>query len=94
MSFVKFTVFEEGSEDEGEWIQFSNIIEEEEYEPESWNDSGGPEEEEPEGFQGFQKGFSEEGEGQDQSPVPRPWDPSEQALGAVLDRDEGHGSCK
>ena len=49
MSFVKFTVFEEGSEDEGEWIQFSNIIEEEEYEPESWNDSGGPEEEEPEG---------------------------------------------
>ena len=81
MSFVKFTVFEEGSEDEGEWIQFSNIIEEEEYE------------EEPEGFQGFQKGFSEEGEGQDQSPVPRPWDPSEPAW-AVLDRDEGQGSCK
>ena len=93
MSFVKFTVFEEGSEDEGEWIQFSNIIEEEEYEPESWNDSGGPEEEEPEGFQGFQKGFSEEGEGQNQSPAPRPWDPSEPAW-AVLDRDEGQGSCK
>jgi hypothetical protein len=81
MSFVKFTVFEEGSEDEGEWIQFSNIIEEEEYE------------EEPEGFQGFQKGFSEEGEGQNQSPVPRPWDPSE-PVWAVLDRDEGQGSCK
>jgi len=81
MSFVKFTVFEEGSEDEGEWIQFANIIEEEEYE------------EEPEGFQGFQKGFSEEGEGQNQSPVPRPWDPSE-PVWAVLDRDEGQGSCK
>jgi len=74
MSFVKFTVFEDGSDDDDERgrIQFSNIIEEEEYE------------EEPEAFQGFQKGFSEEAETPDQAP--RPWDPSEQALGALLDQ--------
>lgn len=73
MSFVKFTVFEDGSDDDERGrIQFSNIIEEEEYE------------EEPEAFQGFQKGFSEEAEGRD--PAPRPWDPSEQALGALLDQ--------
>ena len=85
MSFVKFTVFEDGSDDDERGrIQFSNIIEEEAYEPESWSDSGGPEEEEPEAFQGFQKGFSEEAETPD--PAPRPWDPSEQALGALLDQ--------
>lgn len=73
MSFVKFTVFEDGSDDDERGrIQFSNIIEEEEYE------------EEPEAFQGFQKGFSEEAEERD--PAPRPWDPSEQALGALLDQ--------
>jgi len=73
MSFVKFTVFEDGSDDDERGrIQFSNIIEEEEYE------------EEPEAFQGFQKGFSEEAETPD--PAPRPWDPSEQALGALLDQ--------
>ena len=73
MSFVKFTVFEDGSDDDERGrIQFSNIIEEEDYE------------EEPEAFQGFQKGFSEEAETQD--PAPRPWDPSEQALGALLDQ--------
>ena len=73
MSFVKFTVFEDGSDDDERGrIQFSNIIEEEEYE------------EEPEAFQGFQKGFSEEAEERD--PAPRPWDPSEQALGAILDQ--------
>ena len=75
MSFVKFTVFEDGSDDDERGrIQFSNIIEEEEYEPEP----------EPEAFQGFQKGFSEEAERRD--PAPRPWDPSEQALGALLDQ--------
>ena len=85
MSFVKFTVFEDGSDDDERGrIQFSNIIEEEAYEPESWSDSGGPEEPEPEAFQGFQKGFSEEAETPDQAP--RPWDPSEQALGALLDQ--------
>jgi hypothetical protein len=73
MSFVKFTVFEDGSEDEDTLgPQFSNIIEEEEYE------------EEPEAFQGFQRGFSEEAETPD--PAPRPWDPSEQALGALWDQ--------
>ena len=73
MSFVKFTVFEDGSDDDERGrIQFSNIIEEEDYEPE------------PEAFQGFQKGFSEEAETPD--PAPRPWDPSEQALGALLDQ--------
>ena len=78
MSFVKFTVFEEGSEDEDTLgPQFSNIIEEEEYEPESWSDSGGPEPEEPRGFEGFKKGFSEEAGGR--GPAPRPWDPSEPA---------------
>ena len=85
MSFVRFTVFEEGSEDEDSMgPQFSNIIEEEEYEPESWSDSGGPEEEDPQGFQGFQKVFSEETETPE--PAPRPWDPSEPAW-AVLDAD-------
>lgn len=77
MSFVKFTVFEEGSEDEDTLgPQFSNIIEEEEYEPESWS--------EPQGFEGFQKGFSEEAGGR--GPAPRPWDPSEPAW-AELDVD-------
>ena len=67
MSFVKFTVFEEGSEDEDTLgPQFSNIIEEEEYE-----------DEEPRGFEGFKKGFSEEAGGR--GPAPRPWDPSEPA---------------
>ena len=85
MSFVRFTVFEEGSEDEDSMgPQFSNIIEEEEYEPESWSDSGGPEEEDPRGFEGFKKGFSEETETPE--PAPRPWDPSEPAW-AVLDAD-------
>ena len=75
MSFVKFTVFEEGSEDEDTLgPQFSIIIEEEEYEPESW---GGPEDEEPRGFEGFKKGFSEEAG--EKGPAPRPWDPSEPA---------------
>ena len=75
MSFVRFTVFEEGSDDEDSMgPQFSNIIEEEEYE----------EEEEPEGFEGFKKGFSEETETPE--PAPRPWDPSEPAW-AVLDAD-------
>ena len=74
MSFVRFTVFEEGSEDEDSMgPQFSNIIEEEEYE-----------EEDPQGFEGFQKGFSEETETPE--PAPRPWDPSEPAW-AVLDGD-------
>ena len=69
MSFVKFTVFDEGSEDEDTLgPQFSNIIEEEEYEPEA---------EEPQGFEGFKKGFSEEAGGR--GPAPRPWDPSEPA---------------
>ena len=83
MSFVKFTVFEEGSEDEDTLgPQFSNIIEEEEYEPESWS---GPEDgEEPEAFEGFKKGFSEEAGGR--GPAPRPWDPSEPAW-AELDVD-------
>ena len=80
MSFAMFTISEDGSDDDERGrIQFSNIIEEEEYEPESWSDSG-----DPEAFQGFQKGFSEEAETQD--PAPRPWDPSEQALGALLDQ--------
>ena len=80
MSFVRFTVFEEGSEDEDAMgPQFSNIIEEEEYEPESWD---GPED--PRGFEGFKKGFSEETETPE--PAPRPWDPSEPAW-AVLDVD-------
>ena len=73
MNFARFTISEDGSDDEDMGrIQFSNIIEEEEYE------------EEPEAFQGFQKGFSEEAEERD--PAPRPWDPSEQALGALLDQ--------
>jgi len=77
MSFVRFTVFEEGSDDEDSMgPQFSNIIEEEEYEPESWSD--------PQGFEGFKKGFSEETETPE--PAPRPWDPSEPAW-AVLDGD-------
>lgn len=77
MSFVRFTVFEEGSEDEDAMgPQFSNIIEEEEYEPESWDG--------PQGFEGFKKGFSEETETPE--PAPRPWDPSEPAW-AVLDAD-------
>jgi hypothetical protein len=88
MSFVRFTVFEEGSEDEDSMgPQFSNIIEEEEYEPESWSDSGGPED--PRGFEGFQKGFSEETETPE--PAPRPWDPSEPAW-AVLDAAAGGSS--
>jgi len=84
MNFARFTISEDGSDDEDRGrIQFSNIIEEEEYEPESWSDSGDPGAE-PEAFQGFQKGFSEEAETPD--PAPRPWDPSEQALGALLDQ--------
>ena len=71
MSFVKFTLFEE---DSGTESQFSNIIEEEEYESES----------DIPGFEGFQKGFSEEEVEPD--PAPRPWDPSEPAW-AVLDAD-------
>jgi hypothetical protein len=45
MSFAMFTISEDGSDDDDERgrIQFSNIIEEEEYE------------QEPEAFQGFQK---------------------------------------
>lgn len=74
MNFARFTISEDGSDDEERGdVQFANIIEEEEYEPE-----------EPEAFQGFQTGFSEEAEGRD--PAPQPWDPSEQALGARLDQ--------
>jgi len=65
MGFAKFTFFEEDS-------QFSNIIEEEEYESEVT------------AFQGFQKGFSEEVEARD--PDPKPWDPSEPAWTPLDDR--------
>jgi hypothetical protein len=77
MSFVKFTIFEEGEEPGGS--QFSNIIGEEEYESEP----------DVPGFEGFQKGFSEEEA--EQLPAPRPWDPSEPAW-ALLDDDQR--SCK
>jgi hypothetical protein len=79
MSFVKFTLFEEeDSGTEGD-SQFSNIIEEEEYESET----------DIPGFEGFQKGFSEE----EAEPIlaPRPWDPSEPAW-ALL--DDSQRSCK
>jgi len=75
MSFVKFTLFEE---DSGTDSQFSNIIEEEEYESET----------DIPGFEGFQKGFSEEEEAP--APAPRPWDPSEPAW-ALL--DDSQRSC-
>lgn len=77
MSFVKFTIFEdEDSETESE-TQFSNIIEEEDYESET----------DLPGFEGFQKGFSEEVE---RVQGPRPWDPSE-PVWALL--DENQRSC-
>ena len=82
MSFVKFTLFEEedsGTEsDYKRGSQFSNIIEEEEYESET----------DVPGFEGFQKGFSEEEA--EQLPAPRPWDPSEPAW-ALL--DDSQRSC-
>jgi hypothetical protein len=73
MSFVKFTIFEE--EDSETESQFSNIIQEEEYESET----------DVPGFEGFKKGFSEEQAPRD--PAPRPWDPSEPAW-ALLDDDQ------
>lgn len=81
MSFVKFTIFEEedsGTEFDKRGSQFSNIIEEEEYESET----------DVPGFEGFQKGFSEEEA--EQVPAPRPWDPSEPAW-ALL--DDSQKSC-
>ena len=80
MSFVKFTIFEEdsGTEFDKGVSQFSNIIEEEEYESEP----------DVPGFEGFRKGFSEEEE--DPGPAPRPWDPSEPAW-ALL--DDSQRSC-
>jgi len=72
MSFVKFTIFEEEEESSPGDSQFSNIIDEEEYESET----------EVSAFQGFQKGFSEEVEVQNFPP--KPWDPSE-PVWALLD---------
>ena len=70
MSFAKFTIFED--EEDEEVSQFSNIIEEEEYESEVT------------AFQGFQKGFSEEAKAR--NPAPKPWDPSEPVWAALDQR--------
>ena len=72
---MKFTIFEEEDSETDTGTQFSNIIEEEEYESET----------DVPGFEGFQKGFTEEEAERVQTP--RPWDPSEPAW-ALLDEDQ------